>query len=200
MKSVQVLKDRHKGEIGYIVGKGPSILKLKGSDFGPGPIITINHAIHYVEELNLPNPVYSMQKDGCDINERGTNRCEHDCKTRPHGSTGMGGYPKKAALLLCHPESWFCYPDHPQRYLFNAIAVPSLPCAASIIQRMGVKEVKFLCCDAIDGEAMAVWNNSEVRLSQGVAEETMLAFYQSNAQLAQEALDIPLEWVSICND
>ena len=205
MKSVQNLWGKHSGEVGYIVGRGPSVINIKADDLGPGPIITLNHAIHYVEALDLPNPVYSMQKDGCDINERGNGLCKYDCHTRPHGPTGMGGYPKKAALLLSWPESWICYPESDERYVFDvqmdchfeARAVGSLPVAAKIIQLMGVKEVKILCCDSIDGEYRSAYNDKRLGIALDWSNEKMLAWYRSSAQRAQEALDVPFEWVTI---
>lgn len=206
MKSIRVLTDKHGGETGYVVGKGPSILKLKESDFRPGPIIALNHAIRYVEALNLPNVIYSMQRDGCDINKRGHGLCEYECNTRSVGPTGCGGYPHKAPILLSYPESWRCYPDYENRYVFSDLwdlgfkkrALPSLPNAVRVLELMGVSRIKMLCCDCVDGDHRRVANTGAIeRPPRFKADEKALAFYQHAAQLAQEAMSVPFEWVTI---
>jgi len=207
VKSIQVLRDKHKGTTGFIVGKGPSLLKLRAGHFecfNRGPIIAINHAIHAVEALGAPS-VYSMQRDGCDINERGNNPCEHDCNVRPLGSTGNGGYPKYAVLILSHPESWFCYPNHPERYVFSDVndlgfserIPPSLPNAVMIAELMGVKEIKLLCFDSINGDARAVHFDKILASHERAGGKERLKLDLSSAQLAQEAMTVPFEWVTI---
>lgn len=46
-----------------IVGKGPSLDRIKEATFTPGPIICINESIHAVEPLQLPNPLFLIQQD-----------------------------------------------------------------------------------------------------------------------------------------
>lgn len=50
----------------YVVGKGPSLDYLRRSLFTDtrAPVVAINEAIHAVEKLNLPNPVFCFQQDG----------------------------------------------------------------------------------------------------------------------------------------
>lgn len=61
---ISVLQARYEGETCHIVGRGPSLVHLKASDFGPGPIITINEAIIEVSRLNLPNDIYALWRNG----------------------------------------------------------------------------------------------------------------------------------------
>ncbi len=63
--SIAPLKRKHAGTCAYIIGKGPSLMHLRAQDIGPGPVIVLNEAVAIVQQLGLPNPVYSMQKDGC---------------------------------------------------------------------------------------------------------------------------------------
>ena len=118
-------KDLHKGQTLWIVGKGPSLQYLTKEDIRPGPVITINHAIIKVEELGLPNPIYSMQKDGGHLR-----RYIHsypfvlkpDCDYTPNRCDECDGMikPKKGATLLLHKhESLYCLPSYSPRYIFD---------------------------------------------------------------------------------
>lgn len=57
------IKDTHIGQTAYIVGKGPSLNYLTKTMVKEGLVITLNQAIIKVEELELPNSIYSLQKD-----------------------------------------------------------------------------------------------------------------------------------------
>ena len=48
----------------YIVGRGESLQYLTREYFGEGVVIALNRAIIKVNELNLPNKIYLLQKDG----------------------------------------------------------------------------------------------------------------------------------------
>lgn len=49
----------------YLVGKGPSLDRLSPDHFPDpkAPVIAINEAIHPLEKLNLPNPIFCIQQD-----------------------------------------------------------------------------------------------------------------------------------------
>ncbi len=51
----------------YIVGKGPSLLRVRPENFADptAKVIALNHAIWNVRQLHLPNPLFGMAKDGC---------------------------------------------------------------------------------------------------------------------------------------
>ena len=201
MKGMCVLKDKHKGETGYIVGSGPSLFNL--TTIGAGPIITLNQAIIAVEKLELPNKIYSMQKDGC---VKPAHRlecpkgCEHD--REPYIN---GGRPKKAALLLHFHESLHCYPDHPESYLFDnegdfhiSWDMPSVVSAINVQKLMGVKEIKLLCCDSYFGEChTAIHDLSGWSLMMHSLEETTdIVGYPLTNMFAEVHLQgIPHEWV-----
>lgn len=115
-------KDIYKGQTIWIVGKGPSLQYLKKEDFGQGPIITINQAIIKVEELDLPNPTYSMQKDGGDRKTYPKHMLRPDCEYTPNCNDKCGNMyrPKRGATLLIHKhESLYCFPDYSPRYVFD---------------------------------------------------------------------------------
>ena len=122
---IKEFKDIYKGQTIWIIGKGPSLQYLKKEDIGSGPVITLNEAIIKIEELDLPNPVYSMQKDGGD-----RRRYYHlhplilkpDCDYKSNcGDRCNGIYrPKKGATLLVHKhESLYCFADYSPRYVFD---------------------------------------------------------------------------------
>jgi hypothetical protein len=136
------LKDIHLNQPVYIVGKGPSLHHLDRSMIGPGVIITINDAINKIEELQLPNVTYSMQKDGL----RGQ-LIPHDC--RQH--TIM---PKRSTLLVHKHESLLCYPDYTPRIVFDNLELGlrvhdfSALSAIRLAQLMGCNKFYFVSFDA----------------------------------------------------
>lgn len=120
--------DIYKGQTMWIVGKGPSLQYLKERDIGLGPVITINDAIVKVEELDLSNSIFSLQKDGGDRMKycKAKTKFGHplfipDCDYTPDCGDRCGGMvrPKKGAILLVHlHESLYCMPDYSPRYIF----------------------------------------------------------------------------------
>lgn len=118
-------KDLYKGQTIWIVGKGPSLQYLKKRDIGPGPVITINEALIKVEELDLPNPIYSMQKDGGNRRQYYHTRpltLKPDCDYKSDCGDKCSNMikPKKGATLLVHRhESLYCFSDYSPRYVFN---------------------------------------------------------------------------------
>lgn len=118
-------RDIYKGQTIWIIGKGPSLQYLKKEDIGSGPVITINQAIIKIEEIDLPNPVFSMQKDGG--NRRRYWRSsplilKPDCDYKSNCGDKCGGMirPKRGATLLVHRhESLYCFLDYSPRYIFD---------------------------------------------------------------------------------
>ena len=150
---LQGLREIHKGETAWIIGKGMSLLDIKLSDVGDGPVICLGESIIVLETLKFPNVLYSLQKDGgerrkypfglsaeCDVRD-----CDH-CSgvVRPQGS-----------ILLMHDlEARYCFEDYSPRYLFTLeeIGLPyneiSVVCAIRIAQLMGCIKFKFVSFDA----------------------------------------------------
>ena len=151
------LKDKHKGQPVWFIGKGPSLRFLLAEDIGDGIIISLNQAIITIESLFLPNIIYSMQKDGghrrryttsnlspiCDY----CNECEDSCPPVVR--------PKRAILLLHDLESKFCFLNYPERYVLNLGElgldrnVFSLIFAVKTAQYMGCNKFYFASFDAI---------------------------------------------------
>ena len=133
------LKHKHPGETCWIVGKGPSLRYLRAEHFGEGPIIALNDAIAAVQEINLTNPMYSLQKDGDE---------QHMLKP----------YDEIILILQDTPgysRDWF--PEHPVRILVDPInelgfdhvqvLVPRM--AIEIAKQMGCTALKMMCCDSL---------------------------------------------------
>ncbi len=148
------LKDKHKNQTVWIIGKGPSLQYLKKEDIGEGVVIALNEATLAIEELDLPNVTYSMQKDGGKGRKKSLDNLIPDCD---YPGAGCGECdrlrPKKAGLLLHDLESKYCFPDYPERYVLNlqelglSENVFSLIFALKVAQYMGCNKIKFVCCD-----------------------------------------------------
>jgi len=129
------LKDKHRGETCYMVGKGLSLKNIKKEYFGEGVVITLNSAIVQIEKLELPNQIYAMMKDG-----------------------GVPDFrPREATLLVSLHESNNVLEDYSPRYVFDAITLThtgygykefSANCALKVAQLMGCNKIKLLCFDA----------------------------------------------------
>ena len=157
--SVNVFKDRYKGQTVWIIGTGPSLKHLKREGIGEGIVIAINQAIEKIPDL--PNNVFSMQKDGgawkthpYDYHGFLDPACDYapDCCGDKCGGITR---PKKGITLLVHQhESLYCFPDHQPRYIFDwkDLGLPrnlfSFACAIKIAQMMGCMKFKFVCFDA----------------------------------------------------
>ena len=142
------IKDIHKGQNVYIIGKGLSLKLLDNSMIGPGIIITISHAIEKVESLNLPNITYSMQKDGVGGEQRqSTNEPLHNCLL--HGIR-----PKKAILLVHKYGSSNCFLDYTPRMVFDNLELGLQVCDFSALSCikialvMGCERFFFVSFDA----------------------------------------------------
>ena len=133
MKSISELRKAHKGQTLSVIGRGASLARLMPYHIEPGPVIAINQAIEAVEELEFPNPLYSMQKD-----------MVFTLDTR-------------AILLLHEPES-AKHAKVPGAYVWSNEKFkidtdkPSTVSCVVIGKFWGCKQINFLCCDAsIDG-------------------------------------------------
>lgn len=175
------LRAEHSGETAYIIGKGASLQYLKKEDIGEGIIIALNEAIVKVEELNLPNKTYSMQKDLGDFPE-----------------------PKTATLLVHFRESNDAHKDYKPRYVFDCVKDFNLKqdsfsalVAGEIAKLMGCKKLVFVSCDvcANGGVQTCVPNtDGTYDLTDKHAHNLMiqkhnLIHYLNNAF-------IPVEWVT----
>ena len=157
------LKEKHAGTLAYIVGKGPSLHYLRASDFMPGqPVIVLNEAIAQVQLLGLPNPIYSMQKDGCVT-------ADQDHIPRPCGSCAALGwqrfpvvnpYPGIAVVFSQYLSSW-CLHGRPNRYVFTDAELGYAdPFTMSILEaipfakHLGSQSIVMVCCDhLVTGDA-----------------------------------------------
>lgn len=147
---MNALRNRQSGATATIVGCGPSILRLTAADFVPGPVIALNHAILIVRGLGLPNPLYSMQKDGCQLhNESAVIPLACVCP-----SEEMVTPLEPEELLLSVAESSGCFPDYPRRHVVDVEALglqwcmSSAPTAVKLAEFMGCTSIRMLGHDA----------------------------------------------------
>ncbi len=135
-----------------IVGRGPSLLSVKAEDFPEGPVIALNAAIIYVRTLGLPNPIYSMQKDGCVPHT-------HLAKPDTHPCGGCPTWPMTAVqppetLIVSSAESPYCFADYEPRLVVDveAMGIPwhtmSAPVAVRIAQSWGETSLFMVGHDA----------------------------------------------------
>lgn len=134
----------------WIIGKGPSLERLKKSDISEGIIIAINQAIIKIEELGFNNVTYSMQKDGS--SPYTPNNCQYKtCDKCPYGLP----MPKSAILLVHELESIECKPDYKPRIVFNNEVLGlawndfSALSAIKFAQSIGCNEFNFVSFDAV---------------------------------------------------
>ncbi len=141
------LNNLYDGQSVWIIGKGPSLQYLKNTDIGAGPVIALNETIIKVEEMNLPNPVFSMQKDdvlACSMDDKLPRDCDK-CKFKVR--------PKSATLLVHSIESRNCFADYFPRYIFDweNLGMPcndfSMAAAVNLAIKMGCNEFNFISCD-----------------------------------------------------
>lgn len=197
MSSLDALRGRHAGETAYIVGKGPSLLCATADIFGPGPVITLNHAVLYVRRLNLPNPIYAFQKDGCRYHDGGSPYVppgpDHECV----GETVPLKAPETA--LWSAAESPHCGDGYEPRVIVDVEEfgcrwqTPSAPVATRIAVAMGCARIVFVSHDAhTNGDLRRVVDGISVQ------HETDLGYPAAGRWSQQYADDagIPVEWVT----
>jgi len=156
--SIAPLKDRHKGDTCYIIGKGPSLVNLRAWHFGKGPVIVLNESIRMVQNMGLPNQIYSMQKDGCMTED------PHNIP-RPCGTCEANGWqrapvtnphPGIAVLFSQHLSSW-CLHGRPNRFVFTdeELGFKGYPMTMSILEAIplamhfGCQSIVMMCCDSL---------------------------------------------------
>lgn len=134
MRRITELDNQYQGETMWVIGRGPSLEWLRSEHIGAGPVIAINQAIRIVEDLGLPNPLYSMQKD-------------------------QFFFPPRFAAILAHEQESVRRArldlEKATTYIFDNPGdfgiewnMPSVVSCAGLAYRMGCAKVIYLCCDA----------------------------------------------------
>lgn len=134
------LENIHKGKPGYIVGKGASLEFLTREYFIAGtPILCMNESIVMVQDMELDNPLYSLQKDG---------QLPHMVKPNDD-----------VVLILQNTEGYSrdFFPDHEKRILIDPMAdqgflyqmVMAIRMCIHLAQYMGCASLCLLCCDSL---------------------------------------------------
>lgn len=133
------LHNLHAGQSVYIIGKGKSLRYLQRRHIGHGVVIAINQAILAVESLGIPNPIYSMQKDG-------------ESMIQPADTT---------TLLLQKGYSDLYYYDHPMRFVLDTEPTQmSVIDCIDLAEWMGCNRFVFIAFDSLthdDYETYNVW-------------------------------------------
>lgn len=155
----------------YVIGKGPSLGFLRSEHFHTnGPVIALNQAIAVVERLDIPNPIYSLQKDGCGYVGPHSHCLQRD------GVDWMIR-PKKATLILQDTEEYSrnCLHGYEPRVLvcpvrdlgFEHLSTMAVRMGIAIAKQMGCGHIKMVSCGSLvngNTETFNVWT--------GIAEET----------------------------
>lgn len=129
---ISLLCDKHPGETLHVVGSGPSLADLTASQIGAGPICTINHAIRKVEQLDIPNPVYSMQKD----------QAYADCRAPILAHSVESARDGRFGDYVFDCEIDFGIPWN----------TPSIVVCLHLARLMGCAQVEYHCCDSFRGD------------------------------------------------
>ena len=135
----EALKDIYKGQEAWIVGKGPSLEYLTGGHFGSGPVIAMNESILVVQEFDIINPIYSMQKDGYEW-----------LMVKPADNIYL-------VLQKGLSGAWFI--DHPKRYIIDPVyewglhfTEMSIRICVYLAKHMGCELISFVCCDSLTND------------------------------------------------
>ena len=158
--TIDKLKDRYCGQTAWIIGRGTSLLEIKATDFGSGPIICLNESIMNISSLGLPNTLFNIWRNG----DPPADLLEY----LPPGTT----------LLLCDnpvledPPSSTMFKNYSPRYAFecardincNPRAAFSMKAAFEIAHQIfGCAEVVFVSFDACTtGDTRTVLKNTFV--------------------------------------
>lgn len=157
LRAVVELRGKYAGQTAWIVGKGPSLACLSADHFtDTGPVLTMNEAILVVQELGIPNPLYSMQKDGCHqlpVEQQ----CGAMCLMQ---SPMVYPHPDVTVILQDPGFSEICLPLHarklwvdPQRELkFREATEMSVLMCIRLAKIMGCGMVKLVSCDSMNGD------------------------------------------------
>jgi hypothetical protein len=162
MSKISDLKDQYAGMPGYVVGKGPSLEHLRLSHFEMelSPVIVLNDAILKVQTLELPNDIYSLQKDGCGhrlISEQ----CKPDCGERPHMV-----YPSDPDITIIQQRVYspYCLPRWKNKIWIEAVAELGINEPAEMAVIMAIEIARLMGCDKIIMVACdSLVNSNELR-------------------------------------
>lgn len=154
MSKINDLAGKYAGQVGYIVGKGPSLQWLTAGCFShpAAPVVVLNDAILKVQELNISNPIYSLQKDGCGARHE-NDRCRPDC-----GSRGHMVYPKDESIVLIQQAIYspYCLPRHKNKIWIDIkelrINEPSemaVIMAIEIMRIFGCRSITMVSCGSL---------------------------------------------------
>lgn len=183
----------HPGATAYIVGRGPSLARLTADDFGAGPVISLNAAIHHVRTLGLANPIYYLWKDGCLPhtpldNDPGI----HDCALP---------FPRHGEVFLTSlAEGRFCLTEWKDRHVIDVEAefgVPwwtmSAPVAVEIAHAMGVAELVMYGHDAFTDD-----DNRRIEEDGRLVDDPHAGYYNAGAmsQAAAQKHGLPIRWAT----
>lgn len=132
--TIEELRPTFKDKDIYIVGKGPSLDVLSKDDFPnpESPVIGINEAIHKIETLDLPNPLFVCTQDAW---------LKDTC--RP-----------KTAIVLAHYTAQHWYADYAKKIVYHCseIGLPKSNLTAihalSLGRLLKCKSFKMLCFDS----------------------------------------------------
>ncbi len=137
---VHELKDKYTDSLAYMIGKGPSLDRLTEKDFKikDAPIICLNESIHKIEELDIPNPLYTIQQDA---------KLKETC------------WSKKGAMVISYlTQSW--YHEHPNVYDYSpkdfGLSNTKHPISGAMgvyfAKFIGIKEMKLLAFDSMNND------------------------------------------------
>jgi hypothetical protein len=140
MMDVMFLKKLHLNNAITIVGKGPSLEYLTAVYFAAGsPILCLNDSIRIVQDFELDNPLYSLQKDGT---------AEYMVR------------PEERVILLLQGTPGYSgeyFKSHKKRIVLDPVTelgfqheeTTAVEIAIAISKFMGCNFIHMLCCDLL---------------------------------------------------
>ncbi len=142
-------KNKHVGQRGYIVGKGPSLDTIETSmapfEMEGGVVFALNEAIHKIEALGMDlefgTPLYCVQQDSeleaaCTPTHPDTVHFMNDWQTTP---ITQGGKIRVSISQWAPNAVLYRYPE----YHLSAVV------ALDILALMGVQDVTLVCFDGL---------------------------------------------------
>lgn len=182
MRPISDLRGVHQGQPCYIVGMGPSLMKLTREYFKDGFIIATYESIYVLESFQLPNALYSMQKDN------------------------ITGIPNRSPLIVHSPESALqlspsqyepCYlfdnaTDFGRLWYLNSGVVSSY-----IAHLMGASHITILCFDRTTHEdRRRVFVTKDGQTSLDPTPDNFLSNVRSEVEQLAEQHNISCTWVT----
>lgn len=184
----------HPGETAYIVGRGPSLLRITADDFGPGPVIVLNSTIVHVRKLHLPNPIYYMWKDGCLPHTRYENPPSY-----PHSPCGVIPAEEGEVFITSTNDGSYCGLDFPIRLEIDVEAsyglpwyTMSTPMAVEVAWEMGCSSLVIMGHDAYLAK-----NTNRVLPDGSMEDDPHAGYYIAGyeAQIGADKHGMPIDWV-----